>query len=226
MTGNAYYAWSGGKDAAYGLHRAQDDQNIQALFTTVNTDYDRVSIHGVPTELVERQADAIGLPLYRIDISSTDNLEDYQQTMSNFYSDHAGDIDTLMFADIYLEDVRESRETLAEDEELTTDFPLWGSDTEELGQAFIDQGFKAVVVCVDGNQLDRSFAGREYDSDFLDDLPDSVDPCGEDGEFHTFVYDGPLFDTPIDFEKGRQVTRDVAGGENHYLELQPRSSER
>jgi uncharacterized protein (TIGR00290 family) len=203
-------SWSGGKDSALTL-RALRAQGLEpeALITTVTDTYERISMHGVRRALVERQADATGIPLVAIRIPQTCINEVYEQRMAEgFASPPLSDIEAVAFGDLFLEDVRCYRE-----QRLTANgrrglFPLWGRDTTALAQEFIAAGFAAFVVCLDPRALDASFAGRSYDAQFLADLPSGVDPCGENGEFHTFVHSGPVFTEPVGCETGEIVLRD------------------
>ena len=204
-------AWSGGKDSALALHEIQraDEVSVAALLTTVSEDYDRVSMHGVRRELLEKQARAIGYPLETVLIPKTSTSETYEARMRILLEKWAQrGVTGVVFGDLFLEDIRAYRERNLDRVGMEAIFPLWGSDTTALARRFIDLGFRAIVTCVDGEPLDGAFAGRDYDEQFLRDLPASVDPCGENGEFHTFVYDGPLFPEPIDVVRGEVVLRE------------------
>lgn len=206
----AFMNWSGGKDAALCLYRGlQNSQyRVSSLLTTINRHYGRVSQHGVRRELLERQAQSIGLPLKTVEMPRCPSMETYNRLMEEalrFYREQ--DITTAIFGDILLEDLRTYREEQLEKAGFTGVFPLWDQPTDELLRAFIGAGFKAVVVCVDEEHLDKAWAGRELDESFLKDLPAEVDPCGENGEFHTFVYDGPIFQRPVAFERGERIRR-------------------
>lgn len=196
--------WSGGKDSALMLDALREGGVYYAkrLLTTVTGD-DRVSAHGVPLALVERQAEALGLPLQVLRQEAYPSNEAYEAGLRGALNvPGVSSVRTLAFGDLYLEDIRRYREALARRLRRETTFPLWGRAPADLAQEFIARGFRAIVVSVDTEQLDPSFAGRRYDEAFLEDLPSEVDPCGERGEFHTFVYDGPPFPTPISFEAG------------------------
>ena len=211
MTGAMALSWSGGKDSALALRALLDEDGSRpaALLTTVTEDYGRVSMHGVRRELVAAQAEAIGIPLIEVGIPATCPNEVYEARMSEALSSPPLDgVSTMAFADLFLEDIRAYREgrlALAGKQAL---FPLWGRDTAELALEFIEAGFEAVLVCVDPAQLDASFVGRAYDLKLLADLPRRVDPCGENGEFHTFVHAGPIFSRRIEIELGERVIRD------------------
>jgi uncharacterized protein (TIGR00290 family) len=214
-------SWSGGKDVAYALAEMRRDEDIavEGLLTTIGTETDRSSMHGVRRELYERQAAAVGLPVEFVELPSETTNEAYEQVMAAVIDEYANrGIERIAFADILLDDVRAYREGQFSGSDLAGHWPLWGRDTAALATEFADR-FDATVVCVDGDVLDRSFAGRAFDSAFLADLPGTVDPCGENGEFHTFVWDGPVFDEPADVRTGETVTRPVGDGEFHYCEL-------
>lgn len=202
--------WSGGKDAAFCLYKVLQEGNykISHLLTTANTHYRRVTQHGVRIELMEMQAKNIGLPLHTLWMPRSPSMKTYSrlmaQALEQFKDQH---VTTAIFGDIFLEDVRAYRERQLASLEFTGVFPLWQQPTGRLVRQFIETGFKAVVVCVDERYLDKGFAGREIDYTFLEDLPEEVDPCGENGEFHSFVYDGPLFDRRVPFEKGEITYR-------------------
>jgi uncharacterized protein (TIGR00290 family) len=203
--------WSGGKDSAFTLYKIQQDQNyeVQALLTTMTQDYDRISIHGVRRVLLEQQANALGLPLQKMFIKKGTSNTEYEAELSKTLKQHVQrGVTAMVFGDIFLEDVRHYREGLLSKAGLQGIFPLWKRDTRELAEAFVYRGFKTIITVVDSNVLDKEFVGREYDQKFLADLPKSVDPCGENGEFHTFVYDGPNFKKPVQFTKGEVLLRE------------------
>jgi uncharacterized protein (TIGR00290 family) len=204
-------AWSGGKDSSLALHEIREagELSVAALLTTVSEDYDRVSMHGVRRELLEIQARLMGYPLEIVLIPRTCTNEEYETRMRSVLEKWARrGVTGVVFGDLFLEDIRAYRERNLDRVGMEAIFPLWGSDTTGLARRFIDLGFRALVTCVDGEALDGAFVGRDYDEQFLRDLPDSVDPCGENGEFHTFVYDGPLFPEPIDVVRGEVVLRE------------------
>lgn len=192
-----------------------------ALVTTVNGEEGRISMHGVRRELLERQAEAIGLPLYTVEFSTEPSMEDYEQEISrsNQLLKEKGFTHAL-FGDLFLQDLKEYRQRLYAKDGIESLFPLWKTDTTELLHQFIDSGFKAIIVCVNSS-LDASFCGRIIDHQFLQDLPSSVDPCGENGEYHSFVFDGPLFHSPVLFQKGHIVSRQYMGSSFHFCELLP-----
>jgi uncharacterized protein (TIGR00290 family) len=205
------FCWSGGKDSALALHALlqQNDVRIVALLTTVTEGYDRISMHGVRRELLRRQAESLGLPLHEVFIPPKCGNPIYEARMEEaLLSFYKQGIRRVAFGDIFLEDLRIYREKNLARVEMRALFPVWKRDTRDLVGEFQAAGFRAVAVCIDSKVLDPSFAGRELDASFFADLPPGVDPCGENGEFHTFVFDGPIFTRPIDFTLGEVVQRD------------------
>jgi uncharacterized protein (TIGR00290 family) len=206
-------SWSGGKDSALALQalRADAAVRVDALVTTVTDGHDRVSVHGVRRALLERQADALGVPLRVVRIPPACTNADYEAAFGAALAAWAGEGGGVVaFGDLFLADVRAYRERLvaAHAPGLATRFPLWGADTTATARRFVADGFRAVLVCVDPRQVDAALAGREYDAQLLADLPVGADPCGENGEFHTFVYDGPGFRRPVPVARGEAVMRD------------------
>jgi uncharacterized protein (TIGR00290 family) len=205
------FCWSGGKDSARALYEVQktEDYGVAALVTTITEDYDRISMHGVRRELLERQAEALGLPLQKVLIPKDATNDVYESRMRALLEDglRAG-IASVAFGDIFLEDLKLYREKNLAQLGMKGIFPIWKRDSLELAHSFIDLGFKAVLVCVDTAILDASFAGRAFNEELLRDLPPNVDPCGENGEFHSFVYDGPNFEQEIGITLGEVVQRD------------------
>jgi len=220
MKTKALLSWSGGKDctAALGVVIAEGRLDAAALVTTVTAGYERISMHGVRTALLEEQARALGLKLEKAVIPMAASNEEYEAALESVLTRYEGLVSKVVYGDIFLEDVRKYREEHLARLGFECEFPLWGMDTGKLAQGFIESGWRAVVVCVDGDMLDESFAGREYDLDFLSDIPDDVDHCGENGEFHTFVYDGPIFSRRVAFQKGEVVLR---GGRFYFCDLLP-----
>jgi uncharacterized protein (TIGR00290 family) len=203
-------SWSGGKDSALALwtlrHRLLEPE---ALMTTVTETYERISMHGVRRELLARQAEELGIPLVEVVIPPGCVNEVYEGRMAEaFAAAPLSAVEAVAFGDLFLEDVRAYREGRLAAAGKRGLFPLWGHDTADLGREFIDAGFEATLVCVDPRLLHASFAGRPYDERLLSELPPSVDPCGENGEFHTFVSAGPIFAAPIACERGEIVERD------------------
>ncbi|MBU1101638.1 MAG: diphthine--ammonia ligase [Bacteroidetes bacterium] len=210
MMKNAVMNWSTGKDSAYCLYKVLQDPEIEVkyLLTTVNNDLQRVSMHGVQIELLERQAESIGIPLIKIHLPSETSMEEYNQIMSDAMKPLvANGIEYSIFGDIFLEDLRKYREEKLDSIGLKAIFPLWQMNTKLIIRNFIDQNFRAAITCVNEKYLSHEFCGREIDNSFLNDLPEMVDPCGENGEFHSFVYDGPVFRKPIRFDLGEIVHR-------------------
>jgi uncharacterized protein (TIGR00290 family) len=205
------FCWSGGKDSAMALHalRAAQDCRITALLTTITEEYDRISMHGVRRALLERQAESLGLPVHAVLIPPQCINATYEERMKEALAQYfARGVRRVAFGDIFLEDLRVYREKNLAQAGMQAMFPIWKRDTRELAREFVRLGFRAIAVCVDPCALDPSFAGRELDASFFADLPPGVDPCGENGEFHTFVFDGPVFKSPIDFRVGEKVLRD------------------
>ena len=205
------FCWSGGKDSAMALHalRMAGNFRITALLTTITELYDRISMHGVRRTLLERQAESIGLPLHPILIPPQCVNATYELRMREALTQHfEGGVRRVAFGDIFLEDLRVYREKNLALVDMTAIFPIWKRDTRELARKFVSMGFRAITVCVDPRVLDASFAGRELNASFFADLPPGVDPCGENGEFHTFVFDGPIFKSPIAIQVGEKVMRD------------------
>ena len=205
------FCWSGGKDSAMALHTLlqHPDIRIVALLTTVTETYDRISMHGVRRELLVQQAESIGLPLREVRIPPQCVNPIYEARMEEALRGYyAEGVRTVAFGDIFLEDLRAYREKNLARIGMTASFPIWKRDTRELIRGFHAARFRAIAACIDPRVLDRSFAGRELDESFFRDLPAGVDPCGENGEFHTFVFDGPIFRNPIPVRAGKVVERD------------------
>ena len=207
-------SWSGGKDSALALHELQTDPryNVVALYTSISEEYRRVSHHGVREALLEAQADAIGVPLTKVYLPSGNGApctnKVYEEIMSKVMNDFKSrGVYTVGFGDLFLEDLRAWREKNLAAEGMTGVFPIWKSDTHQLARQIIALGFKSILSCVEG-KVGPGFVGREYDERLLDDLPAGIDPCGEHGEFHSFVYDGPCFRRPVGVILGETVIRD------------------
>jgi uncharacterized protein (TIGR00290 family) len=205
------FSWSGGKDSAMALHSLLHNPEFQviALLTTVTEGFDRISMHGVRRELLHRQAESIGLPVEEVLIPPQCVNATYESRMAEaVLRFRDGGVKHFGFGDIFLRDLRKYREEKLMREGMTALFPLWEIDTRELASRFVQRGFRATTVCVDPSKLDKSFAGRELNFAFFRELPAAVDPCGENGEFHTFVHDGPIFKTSIRVRTGQIVERD------------------
>jgi uncharacterized protein (TIGR00290 family) len=207
----AWMSWSSGKDSTYALHEVRQDPSvtITGLLVTVNQAADRVAMHAVRRSLIEAQADRLGLPLHLVEIPSPCPNDVYERRMDEAMGEAARlGVDGVVFGDLFLEDVRAYRERALAECPVRPLFPLWGRATGELAHEMIAGGVQAVLTCVDPARLPASFAGRPFDEELLSDLPADVDPCGERGEFHTFVWDAPGFTSPIDVRTGAIVTRD------------------
>ncbi len=204
-------SWSSGKDSAWSLHllRQQGEHEVVGLLTTFNREANRVAMHAVRRELAEAQAEATGIPLWDVDLPSPCSNADYESIMSEVCKAavRAG-IECVAFGDLFLRDVREYREKQLQETGLTPIFPVWGIPTNELARTMIASGLKAKLTCVDTRSLSPEFVGREFDEHLLTDFPPKIDPCGENGEFHSFVYAGPMFQRDIQVTVGEIVTRD------------------
>lgn len=203
--------WSGGKDSAMALHQLMQrpEYSVVGLLTTLTEGYDRISMHGVRRVLLEQQAASLGLPLEKVYISQQSSNEEYEVRMREALLRHrAAGVSRVAIGDIFLEDLRKYREDKLREAGLEALFPIWGRDTTQLAREFIELGFKATITCVDSQLLDGEFAGHAFDESLLAALPDSVDPCGENGEYHSFVHDGPIFAEPVAVERGEVVLRD------------------
>jgi uncharacterized protein (TIGR00290 family) len=218
-------SWSGGKDSALALQALRDAPNVEvaALLTSVTREYERISVHGVRRALLERQAAQLKLPLFTIEIDPVTTNDAYESAFLSVLDRMRGEmtnVKTIAFGDLFLADVRAYRERLLAPTDFEPLFPIWGLDTAKLARKCVKDGFVARIVVVDTTQLDASFAGHPFDDALLDELPPTVDPCGERGEFHTFVSDGPGFEAPVEHEVGEIVLRD---GRFAYCDLIPTS---
>lgn len=206
-------AWSGGKDSSLALARLNADPafEVRALITSVTADYGRISIHGVRRDLLERQADAIGLPLVVASLAAGAPNAAYDEAWAGALAEATARFDGarhVAYGDLFLEDVRAYRNSQLAALGYTPVYPIWGENTSALARAFVKDGFRAVLTCVDTTRLDGAFAGREFDDTLLNDLPATVDPCGERGEFHTFVWAGPHMRRPVPVVAGERVLRE------------------
>jgi uncharacterized protein (TIGR00290 family) len=204
-------SWSGGKDSCLALYRLMHGHefSVEALLTTVTRDYQRISMHGVRTNLLQRQAEMLGLPLHQVFIPAAANNEEYESRMEEAISGYRENgIDTVGFGDLFLEEIRTYRDAFLARLGMKGIYPVWNRNTNGTIREFIAAGFKTIIVCVDPKQLDADFAGRVLDEKLLSELPPGCDPCGENGEFHTFVFDGPIFREPVRFTRGDTVCRD------------------
>jgi uncharacterized protein (TIGR00290 family) len=204
-------SWSSGKDSAWALHqlRQGDDFEVVGLVTTVNRSFHRVAMHAVREVLLERQAAAAGLPLWKVPIPHPCSDHCYAEAMTELLERaRCAGVGAMAFGDLFLEEIRRYREQQLEGRGIAPLFPLWGLPTEELAREMVAAGLGARITCVDPRLMPRSFAGREFDTDLLDELPAGVDPCGENGEFHTFAHRGPMFREPIAVDPGEIVERE------------------
>ena len=215
------FSWSGGKDSAISLYEIQRSQKyeILALLTVITVDYDRVSLHGVPRILVEQQAKSLGLPIEEVFISRDSSNEEYASKMREILIKfkQAG-VSSVVFGDVFLEEVRRYREDNLSRVGMKGIFPVWGRSTAELTESFVNLGFQAIVTCIDSKVLGEKFLGRVLDKHFLAELPPNADPAGENGEFHSFVFDGPIFRERIGYALGERVLRDSF----HFCDLLPK----
>jgi len=207
----ALLAWSSGKDSVWTLHvlRQQGEVDVVGLLTTVNRSFDRVAMHAVRRDLLVAQAAAVGLPLLTVEIPYPCSNDEYEAAMAAAIGRARGDgVTAVAFGDLFLEDVRRYREDRMRGSGLTPLFPIWGIRTDALARRMVGAGLRARLTCVDPKKLPASFAGRDFDAALLDDLPPGVDPCGERGEFHSFAYDGPMFERAVGIQAGEVVERD------------------
>ena len=207
----AYMSWSSGKDSAFALFEAQrlGLARIAGILTAINSVHDRVAMHGVRSSLLERQIEALALPAIRVPLPSPCTNEIYEARMESACAAIRGQgIEHMVFGDLFLQDIRAYRENRLEAAGMRAIFPLWQRDTAELARDMIASGLIAYIVCLDPRRIDRRFAGRRFDATLLNELPPDVDPCGENGEFHTVVTAGPMFRAPIEIEIGETVERD------------------
>ncbi|PQJ73680.1 Dph6-related ATP pyrophosphatase [Polaribacter butkevichii] len=205
-----YFNWSSGKDSALALYKILQDPtyNLDLLVTTINKDFNRVSMHGLRNELLLKQVDSIGIPLKIIEFPADVTMDLYAKIMKEAMDSLvAQKYSHTIFGDIFLEDLKAYRDTKLAEVNIKGVYPLWKKDTKEVLQEFLYLGFKAITVCVNAKLLGEEFVGRVIDEQFIKDLPENVDVCGENGEFHTFVFDGPIFKNPIDFSTGEKVLR-------------------
>ncbi len=209
-----YLSWSGGKDATLALDKLMQssEYEVRGLLTTVNEHFQRVSMHGLRIEIVEQQADALGLPIEMIRLPKEVDYEIYEQHVkSSMTTLRESGIHGLAYGDIFLEDLKQYREKMLTECGLEGIYPMWQLDTGKLAEEFIRKGYRSIVISVNGTKLNSSFAGRNYDASFLNDLPSGTDPCGENGEFHSFVTDGPVFKYPVSVQTGSIEERHYGG---------------
>ncbi len=204
------FNWSGGKDSSLALYKIMQEKKyeVKYLLTTLNAENQRISMHGVRKELLQQQADKIGIPLKMVFLDPSASLEEYNKQMANTLAAFQEEgIKHAVFGDIFLEDLKQYRDDRLKEAGFTGVYPLWKMDSSELVKEFVSLGFKTTLVCINNRLLDKEFCGRTIDNEFIKDLPHNVDPAGENGEFHTFAYDGPIFKEPVDFSYGEVVER-------------------
>ena len=211
MHKKTWLSWSSGKDSAWALHvlRQSDKHEVTGLFTTINSAFDRVAMHAVRVALLREQALAVGLPLHLIEIPYPCSDEQYAAAMTDFVASAQSDgVQCMAFGDLFLQDIRRYREERMQGTGIAPVFPLWEMPTRELLAEMLAGGLRAVLTCVDPKVLPAEFVGRELTLELLDSMPSGIDPCGENGEFHTFAFDGPMFARPLDIQMGEVVERD------------------
>jgi len=211
MAEKVLFAWSGGKDSALALYELQkgNGHKVVALLTTLTEEYDRISMHDVRSILLKHQANSLGLPIEKVYIPMNSSNDECEAKIGEVLQKYlTAGVSSVVYGDIFLEDLRKYREDNLAKVGMKAIFPIWKMDTTELAHRFISLGFKAIITCTDSNFLDKAFVGRLYDQQFLSELPSTVDPCGENGEFHSFVYDGPIFEKRVPYTKGEIVLRD------------------
>lgn len=208
MKEKAVFNWSGGKDSTLALYKAlrECDFEVIALLTTLNEKYNRISMHGVRTVLLKQQAESIGIPLRKIMLPEMADMDTYTAIMGRETAELKKEgVSAFIYGDLFLEDIRKYREKQLSGSGIRPEFPIWNYPTRQAAHDFINLGFKAVLTSVDASKLDKTFAGRPFNESLLSDLPPGVDPCGENGEFHTFVFDGPIFSKPVSFSLGETI---------------------
>lgn len=210
MKQKAIFNWSSGKDSALALYKILKEEKFEvtSLLTSINKEFQRISMHGVHVSLLEKQAESLGFPLIKMELPKEPSMEEYREIIGRTMTEiQSQGITHSIFGDIFLEDLKKYREDQLRSIGMEGVFPLWKINTTDLIREFLDLGFKTIVVCVNETYLDKSFAGRIIDEDFIKDLPENVDVCGENGEFHTFTFNGPLFKNPVEFEIGEIVKK-------------------
>jgi uncharacterized protein (TIGR00290 family) len=224
-------SFSGGKDSVLALHRLQEsgDWEVDSLLTTLTEGYNRTTMHGVRNNLLELQAKSLGIPLRKVWIPRDCPNEVYQQRMKQAVNGIVSDgIQYIMFGDIFLQDIKSYREKMLQGTGLTPIFPIWGEDSKQVMKEFLEKDFKTVICCIDISVIDKSFAGRIMDQRFINDYPDGQDICGENGEFHTYVFDGPNFSFPIKFKFGEtRLAKDMYTNKDrfYYVDILPDGNE-
>jgi uncharacterized protein (TIGR00290 family) len=211
LSNKTYFNWSTGKDSALALYHLLKDErfSVEKLVTSVNSHYNRVTMHGLPVSLLIKQAELLNIPLQTINLPEQPSMEDYETIMTQAISSlKAEGFTHSVFGDIFLEDLKAYRETNLSKVGISTVFPLWKKDTKALITEFLDLGFKAIIVCASAKHLSEDFVGKTLTKELIENLPEDVDVCGENGEFHTFCYDGPIFKTPVPFSIGEKIYRE------------------
>lgn len=226
-TVNSYMNWSGGKDSSLCLYKVLQSKKykVKYLLTSINKTHNRISMHGVRVELLEKQANSISIPLKYIELPEQPGMEEYEREMEKKIKEIKREkIYHAIFGDIFLEDLRKYREKKLHELDITPIFPLWKISTKKLMDEFLELGFKAIIVCINEKYLDKSFCGRMIDNSFVKDLPETVDVCGENGEYHSYVFDGPIFKTPVPFKKGDIVYREYAKPRTIRYRVKPKDT--
>lgn len=221
MTEKVLLSWSGGKDSALSLFEIKNNNNYEiiALLTTITEDYNRISMHGVASSLLEQQEKYLNIPIEKIFIKKNESNEEYENKIKSILTKYQKKgVFSVVFGDVHLEDVRMYRENNLLKIGMKGIFPLWKKNTKKLVNSFIELGFRAIITCVNTDFLNNSFVGRNLNRKFISNLPSNVDPCGENGEYHSFVYDGPIFKNKILFKKGKSVLRE---NRLYYCDLIP-----
>lgn len=219
-----YFNWSSGKDSALALYYLLQDKrySVERLLISMNAHHNRVSMHGLRRELLEQQVEALAIPYTTIELPEEPSMTVYESVMKERVLNlQSSGFEYSAFGDIFLEDLKVYREQQLAPFGIQAVFPLWKKNTEELLNEFIDRGFKSILVCINADALDKSFAGRIIDKNFIADLPEGIDPCGENGEFHTYCYDGPVFKNPIPFKVGEKIYRQYKAPSNKVDNLSP-----
>lgn len=204
-------SWSGGKDSAITLQRLlkNDQVSVERLLVSINESTSRVSMHGVRRKLIERQSEILDIPVTFLNLPENPSMDEYNSILENQMVELMKEGFThCAFGDIFLEDLKEYRQKQLDKIGMKSLFPIWGEDTTQIAQQFVADGFKAIFVCVDKNRSISKFTGNFYSTDFLNEIPEEIDPCGENGEFHTFVFDGPIFSEPISYQKGEVIDKE------------------
>ncbi len=225
MKKKAALFWSGGKDSGFALYKVQMDHpelDVCFLITTLNKEYKRISMHGVPEELLDRQAEAVGIPLQKMWVPNEPTNSAYELKLhETLLQLKESGIETIVFGDIFLEDLRQYRDNILHEHGLTGVYPLWKNETLELIHNFISLGFRAITCCVSIGYMNGTWLGKEINETFIRELPSGIDPCGENGEFHTFVFDGPIFKKPVSFLSGEKIIKEFPNPKNEKGSLQP-----